>query len=108
MSVWYSLWSFGVFFPIWYVWTKKNPATLVMSSNGRKSIFVSGTFKKNAVLKMYFLMTRPTKRRTPVFSITKDQGCQMFFSNQKFQFWVNFRVPWVGKCCYILWPFGIF
>jgi hypothetical protein len=28
MAVWYSLWSFGIFFPIWYVWTKKNLATL--------------------------------------------------------------------------------
>jgi hypothetical protein len=29
MAVWYSLWSFGILFPIWYVWTKKNLATLV-------------------------------------------------------------------------------
>jgi hypothetical protein len=29
MAVWYSLWSFVIFFPIWYVWTKKNLATLV-------------------------------------------------------------------------------
>jgi hypothetical protein len=24
----YSLWSFVIFFPFWYVWTKKNLATL--------------------------------------------------------------------------------
>jgi hypothetical protein len=29
MFVWYSLWSFGIFFPFWYVWTKKNLATLL-------------------------------------------------------------------------------
>jgi hypothetical protein len=29
MAIWYSLWSFGIFFPIWYVWSKKNLATLV-------------------------------------------------------------------------------
>jgi hypothetical protein len=29
MAVSYSLWSFGIFFPIWYVWTKKNLATLI-------------------------------------------------------------------------------
>jgi hypothetical protein len=23
MAVWYSLWSFGIFFPTWYDWTKK-------------------------------------------------------------------------------------
>jgi hypothetical protein len=28
--VWYSLWSFGIFFLFWYVWTKKNLATLHM------------------------------------------------------------------------------
>jgi hypothetical protein len=28
MAVWYSLWSFVIFFPIWNVWTKKNLATL--------------------------------------------------------------------------------
>jgi hypothetical protein len=28
MAVWYSFWSFGIFFPFWYVWTNKsgNPA----------------------------------------------------------------------------------
>jgi hypothetical protein len=26
----------------------------------------------------------------------------------KFPIWVNFGGPWVGKCWYILWPFGIF
>jgi hypothetical protein len=24
MAIWYSLWSFVIFFPIWNVWTKKN------------------------------------------------------------------------------------
>jgi hypothetical protein len=28
MAVWYSLWSFCIFFPFWYVWTEKNLATL--------------------------------------------------------------------------------
>jgi hypothetical protein len=28
MAIWYSLYSFGIFFPFWYVWTKKNLATL--------------------------------------------------------------------------------
>jgi hypothetical protein len=29
MAVWYSLGSFGIFFPFWYVWSKKNLATLM-------------------------------------------------------------------------------
>jgi hypothetical protein len=28
MAVGYGMWSFGIFLPIWYVWTKKNLATL--------------------------------------------------------------------------------
>jgi hypothetical protein len=28
------------------------------------------------------------------------------FSYQKLSIWVNFGVPWNGKCCCILWPFG--
>jgi hypothetical protein len=28
MAVWHSLWSFGIVFLVWYVWTKKNLATL--------------------------------------------------------------------------------
>jgi hypothetical protein len=28
MAVWYSLWTLVIFFPFWYVWTKKNLATL--------------------------------------------------------------------------------
>jgi hypothetical protein len=37
-TIWYniwlfgkcSLWSFGIFFPLWYFWTKKNLATLAI------------------------------------------------------------------------------
>jgi hypothetical protein len=29
MAFWYSLWSLGIFFPVWYVWTKKNLAALI-------------------------------------------------------------------------------
>jgi hypothetical protein len=32
MAVWYGWWSFGRFFPIWLVRTKKNLATLVQRS----------------------------------------------------------------------------
>jgi hypothetical protein len=30
------------------------------------------------------------------------------FSNQKYQIGVNFGGPWIGKCLYVSWPFGIF
>jgi hypothetical protein len=29
MAIWYNLWPFGVFFPFWYDWIKKNLATLL-------------------------------------------------------------------------------
>jgi hypothetical protein len=35
MTVWYSLWSFGIFFLIWYVWTKKYLATLIYVQTNR-------------------------------------------------------------------------
>jgi hypothetical protein len=31
MVVWYSLWSFGIFFPLWHVSATKNLATLLQS-----------------------------------------------------------------------------
>jgi hypothetical protein len=31
-DVWYSLRSFGIFFPIWCVWTKKNLSTLLLTT----------------------------------------------------------------------------
>jgi hypothetical protein len=40
-AIWYSLWPFGivcrhlVFFPFWYVWTKKNLATLLDDSHAQ-------------------------------------------------------------------------
>jgi hypothetical protein len=33
MAIWYSLWSSVIFFPIWYVWIKKNLATLAVVVN---------------------------------------------------------------------------
>jgi hypothetical protein len=38
MAFWYGLWSFGIFFTFWYVWTKKNLATLPRSGRAEKKI----------------------------------------------------------------------
>jgi hypothetical protein len=32
MAVWYSLWSFGILFPFWHVWTRKKLVTLLQVS----------------------------------------------------------------------------
>jgi hypothetical protein len=40
MAVWYSLWSLGIFFPFWYVWTEKTLATLFrQTTNKHKTTF---------------------------------------------------------------------
>jgi hypothetical protein len=48
MAVRYSLWSFGIFFPFWYVGTKKNLATLAtrfQSNYQNFQIILSGSKK---------------------------------------------------------------
>jgi hypothetical protein len=40
MAVGCSLWSFGIFFPIWYVWTTKNLATLPDINYTKRQFFV--------------------------------------------------------------------
>jgi hypothetical protein len=36
------------------------------------------------------------------------QSQMVCFKNQKYQIGVNFGGPWIGKCLYVSWPFGIF
>jgi hypothetical protein len=74
-----NLWPFGIvaFFPIWYVWTKKNLATLHPSS-----IFFVPLPLLIRVARWYILMPQ-----VPI--------------------WVNFGGPLSGKCGYIVWLFCI-
>jgi hypothetical protein len=39
------LWSFGIFFPFWYVWTKKNLATLVGTVGFYESVTLKNWFE---------------------------------------------------------------
>jgi hypothetical protein len=41
MAILYGLWSFGIFFPIWYVRTKKNLATLIPHREKRNNSAVN-------------------------------------------------------------------
>jgi hypothetical protein len=54
---------------------------------------------------------------TPIFSPPPPSESQQQSASRvarwhifkpKIPIWVNFGGPWVGKCWYILWPFGIF
>jgi hypothetical protein len=35
-AIWYNLWPFGIIFPFWYVWAKKNLATPFFIAAARK------------------------------------------------------------------------
>jgi hypothetical protein len=64
MDIWYNvwpfgfcLWSFGIFFPFWYVWTKKNLAFLWTRSVGWFcSFFPRGTRRRRVAKKWSFKM----------------------------------------------------
>jgi hypothetical protein len=53
MAIWYSLWSFVIFFPIWYVWTKRNLATLATTA----SFQAKRIFQKNECSHFCFAVT---------------------------------------------------
>jgi hypothetical protein len=40
--------------------------------------------------------------------LTARQGCQMVYFHTKIPICVNFGVPWIGRCWYMLWPSVIF
>jgi hypothetical protein len=48
MVFWYTLWSFGIFFPFWYVCTKKNLATLFVTSGLNAMNGISTNLRGNA------------------------------------------------------------
>jgi hypothetical protein len=52
MAVWYSLGSFVTFFPIWNVWTKKNLATLLLSSETFQCHYLPFKSKRKTVGKL--------------------------------------------------------
>jgi hypothetical protein len=61
MAVWYSLWSFVIFFPIWNVWTKKNLATLKLVQTGEELKCVSKWFF-TALKQMILLLLAEAKK----------------------------------------------
>jgi hypothetical protein len=38
----------------------------------------------------------------------QSRVARWFVFKPKIKIWIKFRGPWRGKCCHILWPFGIF
>jgi hypothetical protein len=41
-------------------------------------------------------------------SYLSSRVARWFIFKPKIPIWVNFGGPYIGKCLYILWPFGIF
>jgi hypothetical protein len=92
MAVCYSLWSFVTFFPIWYVWSRKNLATLV-----------------------YPVVSRLTNSRTRMDKISVALQIRVARFKPNIQIWVNFGLSCNGRCWCMLCairsifrPFGIF
>jgi hypothetical protein len=52
MAVLYSLWKFVIFFPIWNVWTRKNLATLLLSSETFQCHYLPFKSKRKTVGKL--------------------------------------------------------
>jgi hypothetical protein len=77
MAVWYSLLSFGIFFPFWYACTKKNLATLdrhrLLRNYGHRVV----------ALKMCFFFVAKTFRKS--INPLKERGVQ-----QTFKMFVNY------------------
>jgi hypothetical protein len=68
MAVWYSLWSFGIFSPFWYVSTTKNLATLVNTYenmyNGRFKGLVSKVLRESVHVDNDLLFCRNCFRKS--------------------------------------------
>jgi hypothetical protein len=83
-AVWYSLWSLGIFFPFWYVWTKKNLATLFTTLTLAPEISCLQTFRARHCLHArpfigWRIVTRvwnETKKTTKKLSILRGQPWQ--------------------------------
>jgi hypothetical protein len=46
-------------------------------------------------------------RTFTIFSICATRVVRWFIFKPKIPIWANFWGPWMGKCSYIVWPFGI-
>jgi hypothetical protein len=70
MAIWYNLWPFGIacghfvyFFPFWYVWTKKNLATLLMATkNVKQSFCLFNVFMPITKLNFFLRFTKKTQQ----------------------------------------------
>jgi hypothetical protein len=74
MAVLYSLWSFGIFFLFWYLWTTKNLATLAETGH-----CIPSRENWGANLEVISVNHRPCRYKSlPIFLLpTSIQGCQM-------------------------------
>jgi hypothetical protein len=63
MAFRFSLWLFGIFFQIWYVWTKKNLATLVSTRVFETSL------QTTIFLRPVTIFTQFNKQHMPNFTL---------------------------------------
>jgi hypothetical protein len=85
MTIWYILCSFGTFLRFWYVWIKKNLATLIDQPTESRGLNSSSFWADlNLMLVESFVVKKLTKSVILTSkSCGTDHSCQMYyFSNQ--------------------------
>jgi hypothetical protein len=89
MAVWYSVWSFGNFFPFWYVWTKKNLAA--PGSNRRNHLLhlpspqfepFSSSFGQTSKTVLKNLPKTVSRTGLPDFPSKIDPNCDFWIENK--------------------------
>jgi hypothetical protein len=99
MAVWFNLWPFGLFTPFWYVWTKKNLATLVWRHVYQKfcprrkflaqaeTFLPSLNFKRSLyhtqVKKYYGGMKQNDMKRSKMITWSQSYDCDLQFQRCK-------------------------
>jgi hypothetical protein len=70
VAIWYILWLFGIIFPFWYVYTKKNLATVVATvTKGHHRPLASSSEKIRSEEKWHFVLHSMT-------TCSQDQLCR--------------------------------
>jgi hypothetical protein len=93
MAAWYSLWPFGIFFQVWYVWTKKNLATLDVFPASKSYAFKTGKSSAQAlsvnltekirINKMVFRFLLRINKRCESFQQLSKDGVRILKNQQK-------------------------
>jgi hypothetical protein len=71
----YSLWSFGVFCPLWYVWTNKNLATL--------GPMIIKIFSPENLVKILAFLTQNKANFLMIITLVFEKSANFFVENRR-------------------------